>query len=325
MFVVVWSATTINFFLPRISGQNPVRQRILKQISGGVGSFGMGAATEEFIKKYDRLFGLDKPLWQQYLNYLGQIARLDFGESIAVYPTPVSRIISSALPWTIGLLGISTLLSVLIGSLFGALVAWKSSVRWLQFIAAPIMALSAIPYYLMGIILTSTFAYGLKWFPGSGGYDFTATPEWSWEFAFDVMSHLVLPALSVILSASGFWALGMRGNMVMLEGEDFMFFAEAKGLKAKTIFFNYALRNALLPQVTSLALALGYVLSGSVLVEVVFGLPGIGTVLYEAIKGVDFPVLQGVIFTIILALSLSIMILDLTLPFLDPRITYKKV
>jgi peptide/nickel transport system permease protein len=130
--------------------------------------------------------------------------------------------------------------------------------------------------------------------------------------------------LSVILSAIGFWALGMRGIMVTVEGEDFMTLAEAKGLKASTLFFRYGLRNTLLPQTTSLALALGYVLSGSILVEVVFGVPGVGGVLFEAIKGVDFPVIQGIIFAIILALTFSTLILDLILPVLDPRINYGK-
>ena len=184
--------------------------------------------------------------------------------------------------------------------------------------------MSAIPYYLLGLILLFIFAYGLKWLPGNGGYSIAATPNWSWTFAFDVLHHVLLPALSIILSAVGFWALGMRGNMVIVEGEDFMTLAEAKGLKPATLLFQYAFRNTLLPQATSLALALGYVLSGSILVEVVFGVPGIGSILFEAIKGVDFPVIQGIIFTIIVALTLSILILDLILPILDPRIQYGK-
>jgi peptide/nickel transport system permease protein len=320
--VVIWSATTINFFLPRISGQDPIRERIAKQMSGGSGAYQQGGAAEEIIKEYNRQFGLDKPLWLQYLNYLGNLVRFDFGKSIPNYPTQVSTIIGAGLPWTVGLLGVTTLLSVVIGSLFGALVAWKRSVAWLQFLAGPLMALSAIPYYLLGLILLFLFAYGLRWFPGNGGYSFTAVPNWSWTFAWDVVQHLVLPALSVILSAVGFWAVGMRGNMVTVEGEDFMTLAEAKGLKPTTLFFRYAFRNTLLPQVTSLALALGYVLSGSILVDVVFGLPGIGSTLFEAIKGVDYPVIQGIVFTIILSLTVSILILDLTLPILDPRIQY---
>lgn len=322
--IVIWTATTVNFFLPRIGGRDPIRERIAKQLAGGSGAYQQYGAAEAIIQEYDRQFGLDKPLWLQYLYYLGDLVRFDFGKSIANYPTGVGTIIGNALPWTIGLLGVTTILSVVVGSLFGAFVAWKRSDTWLQFLAGPLMAMSAIPYYLLGLILLFIFAYGLKWLPGNGGYGIAVTPNWSWDFAFDVLHHVILPALSVILSAVGFWALGMRGNMVVVEGEDFMTLAESKGLKPGTLFFRYAFRNTLLPQATSLALALGYVLSGSILVEVVFGLPGIGTILFEAIKGVDFPVIQGVIFTIILALTVSILILDLTLPILDPRIQYGK-
>ena len=324
VLVVIWSGITVNFFLPRLTGQDPIRERINKQIAAGALA-GVGEQLDALILHYDRQFGLDKPLWQQYFSYMGNLLRLEFGQSIFNYPTKVSTIIFAALPWTIGLLGVTTFLSVLIGSLFGALLAWNRSVIWLQFVAAPLIALSAIPYYLLGLILLFTFSYGVKLLPGSGGFSFTSIPNWSWKFAFDVLLHMILPSFSVILSAAGFWALGMRGNMVSVEGEDFMTMAEAKGLKGSTLFFNYAVRNTLLPQTTALALALGYVLSGSILVEVVFGLPGIGTVLFDAVKGVDFPVIQGVIFTVILALAMSTLVLDLTLPLIDPRIKYDKL
>ncbi len=320
LVLVIWSASTVNFFLPRITGEDPIRSRMAQQMGQGVEVDKAG--MEAMILAYDHEFGLDKPLWQQYLNYLGDLMRLDLKQSIANYPLKVSDLINGALPWTIGLLGVTTVLSVLLGSLFGALVAWRRSATWLQFLAAPLMALSSIPYYLLSLIMLFIFAWGLKWLPGHGGYSIVATPTWTTVFALDVLQHQILPALSIILSATGFWALGMRGNMVTVEGEDFMTLAEAKGLKASTLFFRYGLRNCLLPQTTSLALALGYVLSGSILVEVVFGLPGIGTLLFAAIKGVDFPTIQGIIFAIILALTFSTLILDLILPVLDPRIQY---
>jgi peptide/nickel transport system permease protein len=319
--LVIWSAATVNFFLPRLSGQDPVRERIIKQMLLGAA---IQAGIEEMVETYNKKFGLDKPLWQQYLTYLGDLAQFNLNKSIALYPRDVKSVIGDALPWTIGLLSVSTVLAVLIGSLFGALVAWTRSPTWLRFLAPPVMALSAIPYYLLGLILLFIFAFDLKWFPGTGGYSIATIPTWSWSFAFDVLRHLTLPALSIILSAVGFWALGMRSMMITVEGEDFMTLAEAKGLKASTLFFRYALRNTLLPQTTSLALALGYVMSGAILVEVVFGIPGIGKVLFEAIKGVDFTVIQGIVITIILSLAISTLILDLLLPVLDPRITYQK-
>lgn len=317
--VVIWTAATANFFLPRISGQNPIRQRILKLTQAGVA---FGAVTDELIKSFEHKFGLDKPPSEQYLIYLGNLVRLDLGISIANYPTRVDKIIGAALPWTIGLLGFTTIFSVVIGSLLGAIVAWHRSVAWLQVLAMPLMAIAAIPYYLLGLILLFIFAWYLKWVPGNGGYGMLVTPNWSIAFAFDVLHHLILPAFSIILSSVGFWALGMRSIMVNVEGEDFMILAEAKGLKPSTLFFRYGVRNALLPQATSLALALGYVLSGSILVEVIYGLPGLGGILFEAIKGVDFPVIQGISFSIILAITFSTLILDLILPLLDPRINY---
>jgi peptide/nickel transport system permease protein len=307
--------------LPRLSGQDPIRERLIKQMLLGAS---IQAGFEEMVEKYNQKFGLDKPLWEQYLIYLGDLARFDLNQSIALYPREVKSVIGDALPWTIGLLSVSTVLAVLIGSLFGALVAWSRSPRWLRLLAPPVMTLSAIPYYLLGLILLFIFAFDLKWLPGTGGYSIAMIPSWSWPFAWDVLQHLTLPALSIILSAVGFWALGMRSMMVTVEGEDFMTLAEAKGLKGSTLFLRYALRNTLLPQTTSLALALGYVMSGAILVEVVFGVPGIGKVLFAAIKGVDFTVIQGIVFTIIVSLALSTLVLDLILPLLDPRITYHK-
>lgn len=321
LVIVVWAAATINFFLPRVSGQNPIRERMLKQIA--VGSSVM-QGIEEMIKHYDAKFGLDKPLWQQYLVYLGDVVRLDFGESITFYPRRVKDIIADGMPWTIGLLTLSTLSSFIIGSLFGALIAWPRSPGWLQWFALPVITLSAIPYYLLGLVLLFIFAFELKWFPGRGGYTLGQIPRWSWVFAFDTLKHAVLPAASIVLSAVGFWALGMRGMMVSVEGEDYMTMAEAKGLKARTRFLHYALRNTLLPQTTSLALSLAYVASGSILVEIVFSYPGIGYTLYNAILGVDYPVINGLVMTLILTLALSTLLLDLALPLLDPRITYAR-
>lgn len=317
LLLVVWTAATVNFFLPRLSGQDPIRQRLIQQVQNGAA---VQAGIEKMVEEYNQKFGLDKPLWQQYLVYLGDLARFEFNQSIANYPKPVADMIGSALPWTIGLLGVSTLLAFLLGTLFGAVVAWPRAPQWMRSFAPPIMTLSAIPYYLLGLVLLFVFAFQLRWLPGNGGYPIGAIPNWSLRFTLDVLKHAILPALSIVLSSVGFWAIAMRGMMVTVEGEDYMLLAEAKGLKNRRLFWRYGLRNALLPQVTSLALAMGYVLSGAVLVEVVFGFPGIGLLLFNAIKLVDYPVIQGIVFTIILSLAAATLLLDLTLPLLDPRI-----
>src|ERR1700757_3356817 len=269
--LIVWLAATLNFFLPRLSGQDPVRAKLLQQAAlGGYVQSGI----EEMTREYERRFGLDKPLWRQYLTYLRSVSRFDFNYSIANYPRTVGELIADAVPWTVGLLGTTTLLSFGIGTLLGALLAWPRAPAWMRWLMPPLWALHAIPFFLLGLILTYLLAFQLPLLPIFGGYSAGASPALSLSFAGDVLRHALLPALSIILVATGGWALGMRGMMVTTMGEDYVLFAEAKGLKASTVFLRYCVRNAVLPQVTALALALGQILSGAVLVEVIFGYPG---------------------------------------------------
>ena len=319
--IVTWLAATLNFFLPRLSGQDPVREKLLEQaLSGGYVATGI----EEMVAEYETKFGLDKPLWQQYLTYLGDVATFDFGYSISNYPRTVVSIMGDSIPWTIGLLLTTTLLAFAIGTVLGALLAWRKAPGWVHYLFPPLLTLSAIPFFLLGLCLLYVFAFQLKWFPLFGGYSPGTFPQMSWGFAWDIFKHSILPAFSILLASLGFWALGMRGMMVTVDGEDYMTFAEATGLKNKTLFFTYAVRNALLPQTTSLALSLGHILSGAILVEVIFSYPGIGTVLYHAIRQFDYFLLQGIVFAIVVCVTLATLILDLTYPFLDPRITYQR-
>ena len=300
-----------------MTGQDPVRERIASKMASGVGA---RAGMQEMIEVYDRKFGLDQPMWRQYLAYMGDLARLDLGQSIAFYPRFVKTIIRDALPWTAGLMGFSTMMAFVWGSLYGALVDWEGAPRWLVAVAPVLFTLSAIPFYLMGLILLYFLSFKLRWFPGFGGYGVGVIPDLSWGFALDVLRHSALPSLSIVVAGVGFWALGMRALMVTVKGEDYMTMGEAKGLKGRRLFLRYGVGNALLPQVTSLALALGYVMSGSVLVEIVFGYPGLGNTLYRAVRGVDYPVIQGIVLAIILSLAVATLLVDLALPILDPRI-----
>jgi peptide/nickel transport system permease protein len=222
------------------------------------------------------------------------------------------------------LLGTTTLLSFGIGTLLGALLAWPRAPPWMQWLMPPLWALHAIPFFLLGLILTYLLSFQLPLLPIFGGYSAGAVPTFTWHFVWDVFQHALLPALSIILVATGGWALGMRGMMVTTMGEDYVLFAEAKGLKAPTVFLKYCVRNAVLPQVTALALALGQILSGAVLVEVIFGYPGIGTLLYQAIRENDHFVIQGIVFIVIVALGLTTFVLDVIYPWLDPRISYSR-
>jgi peptide/nickel transport system permease protein len=320
-FLVLWLAATINFFGPRLTGKDPIATKMMQMaVSGGYVQQGIN----ETIKVYNEKFGLDKPLWQQYVNYLVQMSHFDLGFSITNYPKTVKELMEVALPWTIGLLGVTTLLAFAVGSFLGALMTWPRAPRFIQYLLPPLLTLSAIPYYLLGLVLLYIFAFQTKLLPIFGGYTAGTIPSATPAFWLDILVHSILPALSILLAAIGFWALGMRAMMVTVQGEDYTIFAEAKGLKDRTLFMRYAVRNALLPQVTSLALALGHILSGAVLVEVVFSFPGIGTVLFHAISEFDYFTIQGIVFTIIVSIGLATLILDLIYPLLDPRITYRR-
>ncbi|MCC7367339.1 MAG: ABC transporter permease [Chloroflexi bacterium] len=318
--VVLWGAATLNFILPRLAPGNPVRERLLSALAtGGY----QQAGIEEMVRAYNEQFGLDKPLWVQYLLYIQHAFQLDFGYSIASYPSKVLNLIMAALPWTISLLLVSTLISFALGTLLGALMAWPRSPKFLRHLVLPMMALSAIPYYLLGLVLVYALGIALPLFPISGGFAVGTLPNWSWGFFQDAIYHSILPAFSIVLSAVGFWAIGMRGMMVTTEGEDYVVYAEAKGIPDRGIFLHYALRNAILPQLTSLALSLGTVVSGAVVVEIVFGYPGVGSLLFQAIAALDYFVIYGVVFMTVLAIAVATILLDLTYPLVDPRISYR--
>src|SRR5215469_14126081 len=209
--IVLWGAATLNFLLPRIAPGNPVRERLRNaMLTGGTVQTGI----EDMVRAYNQQFGLDLPLWDQYLIYLWQVVRLDFGYSIAQYPARVMPMILAALPWTIGLLLAATLLSFVVGTLLGAVIAWPKSPRALQHLIVPLMGLSSIPYYLLGLVLVYFLGVVIPIFPISGGYDVGVVPDFSLPFILNVAAHSLLPAMSIVIAAIGFSALGMRGMMV---------------------------------------------------------------------------------------------------------------
>jgi len=322
-FVVVWVAATINFVLPRLSGGNAIRNQLSQQAaSGGYVQNNIDA----MIAEYDAEFGLDKPLYQQYFTYLWDISHLEFGFSMASYPMRVSTLMGNALPWTLALLGLSTAIAFSMGIFLGGLLAWPKTPRIIvNVLLPPFLTLSAVPYYMLGLVLLWVFAFQFHWLPIFGAYTPGVIHDWSDpEFYTDVAWHMVLPSLSIVLSALGFWALGMRAMMVSVQQDDFVQFAEAKGLKGRTVFYRYAGRNALLPQVTALGLTIGYILSGALLVEIVFSYPGIGGVLYRSIRAYDYSAIEGIVFGVIVSITIATLVLDLIYPLIDPRISYAK-
>jgi peptide/nickel transport system permease protein len=318
--LIVWAAATINFAVPKLASVDPVREQMLQAASGGGAN---AQPIEEVVKSYNKRFGLDQPIWKQYVRYLWDMARFDFGYSITRFPRRVSAMMLDALPWTLVLVTVSTLIAFALGSLFGALLAWPRAPKVVHGLAPPLLTLSAIPFYLLGLGLIYVFAFSWRAFPLGVGYDIGHTPTWSLGFVREAVHHSILPALSIVLASMGFWALGMRAMMVTVQGEDYVTLAEAKGLKPRRIFLRYAVRNALLPQTTALALALGQVVSGAVLVEVVFGYPGVGSLLFQAIRTFDYTVIYGLSYLLIVAIGLATLILDLLLPVIDPRISYE--
>jgi peptide/nickel transport system permease protein len=316
--LVIWAASTIVFFVPRLSPRNAIRERFGELAR--TGGFSPGD-LEKLIASMQQQFGLDKPLLDQYLQYLGNILRMDFGYSLYKYPSTVTDLIAQSLPWTIGLLVVTTVLSFVIGTLLGAISAWPKAPGWLRGIATPFILLTGVPPVIMGILLIFFIGFKLNWLPIGGVYSVGIIPDWSSiPFILDMLEHQILPALALILGSVGGWVLSMRGMGITIQGEDYVNFAEHKGLGGRTIFRDYYLRNALLPQVTGLALALGTVITSAVVVEGLFGLPGIGSTLNLAIRSNDFPTIYGVVLFITIAVAVLMTVLEFIYPLLDPRI-----
>ena len=315
-FVTIFISVTIVFIIPRLVPGDPMSAVISK-----LGEMGGSRGSQELVEEYRKMFGFDKPLWVQYLSYLRELGRGNLGVSIGMFPVTVSEVLVRALPWTIGLLMVTTIISWLLGSLIGAIVGWQGEEsRMSRALVPAALVLYSIPYYILAIILVFLFAFLFQVFPLSGGHNLPI--EFSLESVGDILWHAALPALSIVLVSLGWWFLSMRSMIIPLRGEDYIILAKAKGLKPSRILWKYAFRNALLPQVTGLALALGHVVSGAIITEVIFAYPGLGWRLYEAITALDFPMIQGGVLLIILAVATANFIIDVIYPFVDPRIRY---
>lgn len=318
-FIVIWVAATLNFVIPRLVPGDPI-QTMLAQMAQTERVENAAAIAQELRTTY----GLDAPLQEQYARYLLNSFRFDFGLSLNQFPTKVNDLILRALPWTIGLLATTTLLSFGLGTLMGALLVWRGTPRWAQAAMTPFTFFAAVPYFLLAVIFLYVFAYVWKIMPTGGVATAGATAEWSPSYVWDVLQHFILPAAAMTLAGLGNWMLGIRGMMVTMMGADYLNLARAKGLTDQRIFFRYALRNAMLPQVTSLVIALGHIVSGAILIEVIFTLPGIGYLLYRSIGFLDYPMIQGITFVLVVSVAFSVLLLDLLYPKLDPRITYSR-
>jgi peptide/nickel transport system permease protein len=317
LLLVIWVAATIVFFIPRISPRNPVRERFGELARTGGFS---PADLEVIIASYNTKFGLDKPLLVQYWDYMSSLARFDLGVSMNKFPKTVSELITEALPWTLALLLVTTVVAFVFGNLLGAVAAWPRSPRWMRGFATPFILMMGVPPVLLAVFLLFFIAFRLKVLPLGGAYSIGTVPNQSLEYYLDVLRHQLLPAVALIFGSVGGWVLSMRGMGITIQGEDYVNFAEHKGLGNSAIFKDYYLRNAMLPQVTGFALALGSVVTSGIIIEQLFGLPGIGTVLHNAIKANDFVVIYGVVLFITIAIATLMVFVELLYPLIDPRI-----
>lgn len=317
--ITILIAATLNFIVPRLTPQNPINAVLGMMASKGI----IISDSQSIVQMYTDAFGLDKPVIVQYFKYLENVfLRFDFGYSISYYPSKVLPIILNAVPWTLGLLAVGNLIAFVIGNLLGALSVWKKTPSFFRGCIYTLMPLSTIPYYILAMILIYVFAILNPIFPISGATTAGAIGGLTWAHIIDIVKHAILPIMSVAVSLIGFWVLSMRGIMATVLGEDYLSYAQARGLRPGHIFYHYGIKNAMLPQYTAFAIDLGKIMSGSVLVEILFNYPGIGYVLYNALRTSDYFVMQGVIMFIIFTVSLATLIMDLIYPKLDPRIRY---
>ena len=316
IFTIYLSATII-FVIPRLIPGDPlsVYYEQLREV-------GAQRGAELMIEEYRKVFGLDKDIFSQYISFLYQILKGDFGYSISQFPAKVSELIAAALPWSIGLLSVTTVISWVLGTLMGAIAGWVRESRASKIMAAGALLLSIIPYYILAILLVFLFAYTLRWFPSGGGYTAGMTPAFDLAFILNVLWHAFLPGLSIIISSLTWWFLSMRSMISMIKGEDFVILAEAKGLPKREILWNYAARNAILPQLTGLALSLSRIFTGALITEVIFGYPGLGTLLVTAIRNLDYFLLQGTIMLSIFAVATANLLVEIFYPLVDPRIRH---
>ncbi|MEL6643156.1 MAG: ABC transporter permease [Pseudomonadota bacterium] len=320
MLLTVWIAATLIWIIPRLSPVDPAEVMLGRMAAGG--AFVEG--SEEILAQLQERFGLNDAWYVQYGKYMWSIITFDFGVSVASFPTPVWTLMAQALPWTLGLMILSLILTFIIGNALGAFMVWERTPKPWKVVIPSMMIFTSIPPILSGLLLMYIFSVKLRWFPLTGSYGLTVTPGWNWDFIASVITHGFLPALSIIVVTFGFWTLGMRGLMISVQGEDYVNLAKAKGLKPRYILYKYMVRNAILPQITAFALKVGLLVSGQILVERIFSYNGMGKLLYDAILDQDFAVIQGVSFIIILMTALSVFIVDLLYPLIDPRIRHSQ-
>jgi peptide/nickel transport system permease protein len=310
--LTLWAALTINFIIPRLMPGNPAEALI--------GRF-HGRVSGQALHALEVAFGVDshQSLWSQYIDYLGNCFTGHFGVSISFFPESVGHVILSALPWTLGLVGVTTILAFIAGTGIGAISAWRRGGAMDSLLPPLFVVTSAFPYFWIAMMAVLVFSVLLGWSPVGFGYSAGDTVAFTPHFIGDVLSHALLPALTILITSIGGWVLTMRNNMVTTLAEDYIRMARAKGLPSRRIMVDYAARNAILPNLTGFAMSLGFVISGAILVEYVFAYPGVGFMLLQAVQNEDYALMQALFLLITVAVLVSVLIADLLTAWLDPR------
>ena len=317
LLAVIVCGCSIAFFIAHLSPISPVDQ-ILARVTGK-SNFDPNAIIE-LRRSLTELFGLDVPMHEQYLHFLSRLPVFDFGPSLMAFPTPATSLVALALPWTVGLLTFSVVITWLIGNLGGALAAYYPGSRLLKAIGIVFIGIQPIPYYIIAFLMVIVFGFLWPVLPISGGFAMNVRPDLTWQFVSSVIHHAILPASALVIAGLGGWFLAMRSLASNIVTEDYVTFAELAAVRKSRIVWSYVFRNALVPQLTALAMVLGSVFSGTIITEQVFSYPGLGTLLVNAVNGGDTSVVLAISCTSIVAVAGAIFIVDLLQPLLDPRV-----
>ncbi|HEY5929962.1 MAG TPA: ABC transporter permease [Burkholderiales bacterium] len=315
--LVVFIGINIAFIVTHATPIDPVEQSIAATTQFGSTNPEAIALMRQSLRE---LYGLEGGLWDQYLVFWKRMAIGDFGPSLSAFPTPVRVLIWRALPWTVGLLLIATVISWVLGNLLGGLAGYyrNSKVLWVAGVVA--MAFHPIPYYIVAFVLLILFGYVWPVLPISGGYTMNMQPAFESAFIASLLKHSILPVLSLVLVGLGGWFMGMRSLVSNIVSEDYVTYAELGGVDSRRILVSYVMRNALVPQVTGLAMSLGAIFTGAIITEQVFGYPGLGTLLVSAVHTGDYSLVLGITSVSIVAVSVAVLAVDLLYPFLDSRV-----
>ena len=304
-------AVSLDFLIPRLIPGNPV-DAILAKAQGQTFS-------QATIQALDEQFGVNTKasLWTQYTHFWNNVLHFDFGISISNGFASVSSVIAGAAWWTLGLVGVSTVISFVLGTTIGALIGWKRG-TWLDNLLPVVTFFQAAPYFFLAFLAVDLFALKLGWFPTEGAHGNLDFPAFNWTFISDVLDHAVLPALTIVVASAAGWIVGMRNVMLTTMDEDYVLIAAAKGLQKGRVIW-YAARNAILPSVSGFALAIGFIVSGALLTEIVFSYPGLGSLLLQAVSNNDYELMQGLFLIITFTVLAANLIADFVYVFLDPR------